>query len=727
MEKLAKQDIVIPPLRNTLPLAINPEEIEKSELARKQLESLNKIDRKKRNIEVTSSETRFTPPVETSARLSLVSSTEMSEFDNKAPMHNLSSSIISKAELEDEIRKKVAKQESPLKKVVGTIEIPQELILSGLNTTTPSTNSEASTVQLHDQELIDILEGKSGDEMYEVITEDGQTVFVKDLTEATNETTTSYEIISGDSSVSNAKAKLLEREIAMRQIASLPVRKNKRPYAVTPIAAASSSRQTIAQTLAADWGDDEKEEDEMILEVVNMQDVDGGEPQIKILNMTILNEAAESKPKVLPTKTEPKVLNRQAPPKIAPKILNINASAAAEPATFKRGRVIKKKEIWDPSANEKTMPTLPPSITIKKLTKDSIAKSTSTEAEVAQKLPLKKSKKRSEIDKLLQDEGAVNMIYSLERENNNEDVPEIEVKPDQKSLIDKSLEKSSLVTKAKAIKNVVMKQSSSPTEAKPSGRIRVKREVTPVKPEDEPTIVVLKAQKTPSTAGRKKKVNDNSWDYIYSQAQATCDDAMIIRRRSNSSYSSSAASPRRLSVDINESPPPSAKKLKEDSKDTFEFTKPPTKNTKSPADKVLNKDFVDELRGKISNVITKNKEKNMAPTTKGRKRAALAVAETSSTPAKRASERRSNGSDHKEYRLVKSGKVAHIILAQNPLTISLLSEMKSVLNQLETDECEVVLITSSEGFSEGLDYSALAQSTVDKRKQAASELVTAFK
>jgi ribosomal protein L12E/L44/L45/RPP1/RPP2 len=734
VEKPAKQDIVIPPLRNTLPLAINPAEVEITELARKQLESLNKTDRKKRSIEVTSSsEPRSTPSTTSDSEAvpnqSPVSTTEVSEYliESSKPMHNLSSSIISKAELEDEIRKKVAKQDTP-KKVFGSIEIPQELILSGLNTT-PSPNSDTVAVQLHDQELIDILEGKSGDEMYEVITADGQTVLVKDVSEATDETT-SYEIVTGDSSVSNAKARLLEREIAMRQIASLPVRKNKRPYIVAPTAAATSTatpRQSIAQSLAADWGDDDKEEEEeeMILEVVNMQD-DRGEPQIKILNMTILNEAVDAKPKVLPTKSEPKILNRQAP-KVAPKILNINASAA-EPATFKRGRVIKKKEIWDPSTEKKTLPTLPPSITIKKLTKDSITKpAVASEEEVVQKPPAKKGKKRSEIDKLLQDEGAVNMIYSLERENNNEDVPEIEVKPDQKSLIDKTQEKSSLVTKAKAIKTAVLKQSSSPPETKPPGRGRVKREVTPVKTETTPTVVVTKAQKAPSTAGRKKKVSDNSWDYIYSQAQASCDDAMIIRRRSNSSYSSSAASPRRLSVDVNESlesPPPSAKKLKQD---TFEFTKPPTKNTKSPADNVLNKDFVDELRGKISNVITKNKEKTTTPAAKGRKRAAPAAAETSATPAKRASERRSNGSDHKEYRLVKTGKVAHITLAQNPLSISLLSEMKSVLNQLESDDCDVVLITSSEGFSDGLDYSTLVQTTVDKRKQAASDLVTAFK
>jgi hypothetical protein len=284
-EVIPPSEIVITPLRNTLPLAINPEETEITELARKQLENLSKTERKKKSLEVAAS------------------SEEISEIviDNNKQI--LSSSIISKSEIEDEIRKKVAKQDSG-KKVVSTIEIPQEIILSGLDTTPLSKN--LSAVQLHDQELIDILEGKNNDEMYEVITQDGKSVLVKDLSEIQGETT-SYEIVTSDTSVSNAKAKLLEREIAMRQIASLPVRKQRKTFVSSP-PKPTSSNQSIAEALAADWCDDDKEE-EMILEVVNVPG-DAGEPQIKILNMTILNEAGDVKPKVLPTKSEPKILNK---------------------------------------------------------------------------------------------------------------------------------------------------------------------------------------------------------------------------------------------------------------------------------------------------------------------------------------------------------------------------------------------------------------------------------
>lgn len=727
-------EVIIPPIRKTTSLEISPENTEVCDIARNQLDNLSKIDRKPRKklglpVPPSTSDTdMMTIQDAVLAKTDLV-------HDPSLHMHNLSSAIVSKKELDAEIRKKVACQD-PVEATVGAIEIPHEMISSRLSTT-PTQKIGEDAALLHDQELIDILEGKSGDETetFKVVHEEGRMVLVKDND---NQESTSYEIVTDASEVDETKAKILEREIAMRQIASLPIRKNKKSSSSK---SSVSPAKTIVQSLAEEWTDDEKG-DEMILEVVNMEE-SHNEPKIKILNMTILNDAPEAKPKTivrpsseLPMKAEPKILNLEAP-KVAPKILNINASAGEPAASFKRSRVIKKKEIWDPSASavlvEKKLPvSLPPSITIKKLTKESISKvqipvvsvaepeTTTTVVTPAPKPIVKRFKKRSEIDKLLQDEGAVNMIYSLERENNNKDVADIAVK-------EKSQE-SSLVTKTKAIKNVVMKQSSSPPEAKPAGRARAKRDVTPVKTElDVPSVAATKVQKA-TVAGRKKKA-DNSWDYIYSQAQATCDDAMIIRRRSNSSYSSSAASPRRLSVDVNESfesPPPSAKKMKRDSKEAFEFTKPPLKNSKSPADKLLTKDFVDELRGKISTVITKNKEKPPALVGKGRKRAAT-LAENSSTPAKRASERRANGSDHKEYRLVKEGKLAHIIINQTPLSISLLSEMKSVLNQLESDDCQVVLITSSEGFSMGLEYSTLVQTTVDKRKQAASDLVTAFK
>lgn len=518
--KVVKEEIIIPPLRNTFSLEIAADQQELSEIARKQLDNLTKPDRKlKRKTTTTTSDMEPVAVAAPSQTTPLPTIPEVKIHDPVNTLPNLSSPIVSKAELENEIRKKIAKHE-PIRKIVGSIEIPQELILSGLSVT-PAVSSSPCILeeapQLHDQELIDILEGKSGDEteVFELVQGEHRVVI-----EGGGEAT-SYEIITDESKFSETKAKILEREIAMRQIASLPVRKNKKSIS----SSTSKPNQTIVQSLAAEWTDDDKD-DEMILEVVNV-DHDKDESKIKILNMKILNETPEVKPKSVP-KNEPKILNKEAPQN-APIILN--ASPGETPATFKRSRIVKKKEIWDPSeakpvvADKKAVPiTLPSSITIKKLTKESIVKKSPVEAlpsvENSSKPVVKKARKRTEVDKLLQDEGAVNMMYSLERENNNEDVPDVDIKPDQKLLVDKSQEKSLLVTKAKTIKNVVMKQSTSPPEVKAPGRGRAKREQTPVKPEVETT-----TKKTPAAACRKKKTdNCASWDYIYSQAQATCDD-----------------------------------------------------------------------------------------------------------------------------------------------------------------------------------------------------------
>lgn len=682
MESGKITEIIIPPLRNTTSLQIAPEEKEFSEIARRQLESLTKTGKKPQRKSSSFDTSSSNSPIPIQAKLL---NEKLPEITVLSPPQksNLSSSIVSKQEIESEIRNKVSKD-------LGTIEIPQEILLSDLETT-PNKIGQDDAPQLHDQELIDILEGKH-DEI-ELITEDGNKIIVQSETEIDS---TSFQIIEEEGSIEETKAKILEREIAMQQIASLPVRKNKRSYLApaTPAAVWKSEREKQAKTLAESLVDDWAEE-EVVFELVDVKSNET--PIVEIV--TVVKEDSPQK----------KLLNLDTPPKI----LNINASTTNTPASFKRARIVKKKEVFDPSANSKpkVLPVqLPPSITIKKVTKDTIAQ----KQEQVKTTTLKRTKKLSEIDKLLQDEGAVNMMYSLQRENNNKDVPEIEVRPDDESMIDKKEEKNSLITRTKAIRNAVLKQSTSPPEVtKTTGRVRAKRDVTPVKtPEEKKPAKVVKIAPSPTAA--KKIKPDENWDFMYTQqAQTTCEDAMIIRRRSNSSYSSSAASPRRLSVDF-DSPKKDAK---------FEFTKPPEKSMKSSTDAFFKKDFVEELRGKISNVI-KGKEKTVQVQAKGRKRAAVEPPQPRS-PAKRAS--RANGSEQKSFKVEKIGDSTQIILTQSSLSIELLNELKIILNQLESDDTNLVVVTTSIDGISGLNYSTLVQTTVDKKKQAASELVTAFK
>lgn len=772
------------PMRITTPLELKPNS-DKADIARKQLENLSRKPRKRQsptaidneNSSSTINETRKTEAIE-----------QVSEvlYSGKPTMSNLSSAIISREELENEIRKKIVKSDPELTTTVkkisaGEIEIPQELILSELTAAPVSSKVKEEEIasQLDGQELIDILEGKPDEEegeMFEVFNENGMLI-VKSDKKTDQSQTTSYEIIATeDEKMAETKQKLLEREIAMRQIASMPTRKNRKLKQTQGETSSSKQQQqstTLVQSLAMDWSD---KEEEVILELENVVEENNSEPKIKILNMTILNEASEeiksrSSPKLLPiVKVEPKILNKNAP-KInpLPKILNINApqtsSVASDDVTPKRGRVIKKKTIWDPSEISSSLNTnnttvtlspqtkaklpiaLPSTITIKKLTKESIIQPTSQSTAVKntptnEPPTAKRSKKKSEVDKLFQDEGAVNMIYSLERQNNNQDVPELKVSVDQKSLIDKSEEKFTLMAKTKTIKQTIIKQSTSPTEANitPARPQRMKRDLTPCKAENEPEkksvfekadkgVVIAKVQKS-AQVGRRKKTDD-TWDYVR-HAQATCDDAMIIRRHSNSSYSSSAAtSPRRLSLDQSLSDVESGK-LNDSQKNSFKFTKPHEKKTQE-LQKNLKEcvgGLVEELRNTLSSKLAKGKVVQNEKITKAKKRTAavpISNVNQESPPTKRLSERRSYGSE-KDHFITKVDGVAYVTISSNPLTINSLSEMKTMLSQLEKDDaCKLVYITPSESFSKGLDYSTLIQTTVDKRKQAASDLVTAVK
>ncbi|XP_053674423.1 uncharacterized protein LOC128724726 [Anopheles nili] len=182
-----------------------------------------------------------------------------------------------------------------------------------------------------------------------------------------------------------------------------------------------------------------------------------------------------------------------------------------------------------------------------------------------------KKRKKNEIERLLGDEGAINMLYDVECESNRKDLL-------KDTVVDGSDEDEKLIAKTKIITNAVINQGKSPNREVSSTqglRVRAKRALTPQKqtaPKSSPEVVTKStvspssapttqaAKKTlngsggnaagqPLTGARKRKLAtyaSRDWDYVYN-AQRN-DDAMIIRRRSNSSYSSSA-SPRRLSFD----------------------------------------------------------------------------------------------------------------------------------------------------------------------------------
>ncbi|XP_058459552.1 uncharacterized protein LOC131435555 [Malaya genurostris] len=365
-------------------------------------------------------------------------------------------------------------------------------------------------------------------------------------------------------------------------------------------------------------------------------------------------------------------------------------------------------------------------------------------------------KKKSEIEKLLGDEGAINMLYDVECENSNKDLLK-----DSDITLDSDDEDEKLLAKAKIITDAVIKQGTSPTDiATVAPRVRTKRASTPqqqtsVSPAPM-TVHPATNATAPSTsrksagpsngAARKRKQTNTAsddWDYVY-KSRKTCDDAMIIRRRSNSSYSSST-SPRRLSVEqLNTSNETSA-----DKSSTFEFVKPNDKSPSKDGNLKVDSSLVANMKGKLSKVLgskpkkdelsisipssSEKKDKVSPKPTKSIKSDGVTTIKlnekeiTSVMSPGETLQSKLNELTLKELRCNQCGNYVEVVLApretklKDVFTIELINELKSVLIVLKSSpSVRAVLIRSSgKHFCRGIDVSYLIQTNGEKRRTAA--------
>uniref|UniRef100_A0A182Q6V7 Uncharacterized protein n=1 Tax=Anopheles farauti TaxID=69004 RepID=A0A182Q6V7_9DIPT len=542
--------------------------------------------------------------------------------------------------------------------------------------------------------------------------------------------------------------------------------------------------------------------------------------------------------KPLPAELIPEPPKDRQPPIMAP--------PAAEPK-----RVIKRKIIWDPSdasvpfaslvkSNRAQSSTLNPTVPgpLRRKRADSVAvhmlgdtphfstlapvrkrAKTPEPVKAVQRAPVTaikiepdtqtgdsktKKRKKNEIERLLGDEGAINMLYDVECETNRKDL----LKDTQ---VDTSDEDEKLLAKTKIITDAVINQQKSPNDAQ-TLRARSKRSSTPLsqqaaaaggaagetvsqsvaKTTTSPPAATATAAKpaamkkttngtaAPSTAGGRKRKTITSaakeWDYVYN-AQRN-EDAMIIRRRSNSSYSS-GASPRRLSFDQTAEPVIQKNKspatLTAD--DGFLFAKPPaksaaeqqqppaaTKSTKSPPaatggspteEVKFNPSLVANMRGKLSKVLKGMQGAPLATSTPGQDAPTKATRE----PLKRKAANGAGGVDVvdsiaagivddalqrqldllKQVTCVRMGPYMEFTVHSTgvaygegpkcgPLTnvfsYELMNELSSTLNLLQRDGTvrAVLLRSSGAHFSRGLDVAHLVHPQQEKRKLAADEM-----
>lgn len=364
-----------------------------------------------------------------------------------------------------------------------------------------------------------------------------------------------------------------------------------------------------------------------------------------------------------------------------------------------------------------------------------------------------KKKRVSEIDRLVSDEGAANMLHSLESER---------IKLIAEQGIDKP-HKPLMRSRAATISERILKRETTPTSGKGTAL-------------------------TTTIGGVKNKRNSkqrpsSTWDYVYKQ-QAT-EDAMIIRRRSNSSYSSSA-SIRRLSLDAPVSKASSATKpnltksvqsnttasvtsnnsgaksaqrsllktsnennmatkgsnvgigAKTSNANSFEFAKPELKsNQKGNRRPKVNP----HLDGSPTNDTKKTllastgRKANRSPANIEEKDKNKGTGVNNKMSAKQLKEDSSSGSNISDVVVKKVAKVAQIVFNTQKakinytFTAQMLNKLVDILEKLSKDiECNAVVITTNApNFCYGVDFTDLTHGTIDKRKQFAVHLATAVK
>lgn len=334
--------------------------------------------------------------------------------------------------------------------------------------------------------------------------------------------------------------------------------------------------------------------------------------------------------------------------------------------TFKRSRIVKKKVIWDPDAPETAIHyasyahTSGPGKKINPTKTMRSSVSSETISDVDSTSPMSKRKKLSEIDKLLGDEGAANMLNSLNQTNNGNQNTKSSRSKTIKIETNESIDSNATISPKDTKDNSVQKKNATPT-------------------------------KIPKKRGPKKATaSSTSWDYVYSSRP---DDCMIIRRRSNSSYSSTT-SLNRSSIDL-----PSAPPIYDDKESQFEFTKPNV-----------------PIKGEADMAEVFEEHKNV----RGRKRKS-----------------RSNGfdsscNDYKEITLTKCKTFTKLSINKKNggiLTIRLMKEIVNALQMLDTDDsCNLVLfIVDDNVFLNEIDTSSIHQVAQDKQKTAVIELCKIFR
>lgn len=323
-----------------------------------------------------------------------------------------------------------------------------------------------------------------------------------------------------------------------------------------------------------------------------------------------------------------------------------------------------------------------------------------------------KARTMREINRLLGDEGAINMIYSLEKRrspgNNN-----------SKNILPSTRrKKKDLMLKTKLVKNAMLKMSSPTTSSLSTNRLGRRSDVC-----------------TPSEnkCTRKTSIDSQGSDQSikclgnFSGKTIPADESKIIRKHSSSSEASSVGGSPILPV-------PNAVSVND-------LT---TKHTPVKALRVYtrkNKISDDLLNSNDQSFNDVNKETNKSfvktknATIQKVKKQPVQVSSKMSRSLAENIKQEVEGTVYNEITIRRYDGVVHITLTpvstimKNALNVSVMEELIKELNNLENDDtCKVVLVSSAGRiFCQGLDIAPLIHDDAVKCKEAAVQISSTLK
>ncbi|CAG9860609.1 unnamed protein product [Phyllotreta striolata] len=600
----------------------------------------------------------------------------------KLPCRNLTSQIVSKAEIEQVIleraRAKEAKDASQKSSNKFTKSMTERLTskMLGKNVKEESKNKQSNTKATKDDES----KIKNDDDLLAILEGDDD-----ELSTVSRETS---------NEIDDTNIKLLEREIALQQLQELPLQEPKeriqKPRFPTvnrtsykrdtpPKLKSENTTPKKVSTPKSVSSVQKKSEIDLDLPPVLKKQVDV-EPQVRV-NMVLKTYSRKRKPSDVP-EFEVTPLKRLS---FDDTDLQVDDSPKSDPLAVqnvymtKSSRVIKKKVIWDPDDDQTSKITKPTvtKIDSTKILQPKIVKSSpivekkvvekpaekpkqeqkpvkspekSTEKAVIKKVVTKKSpvnkpkRALSEIDKLLMDEGAVKMLYDLKGEANSE--------KRKRHIYSVEKAEKDIQKKANLLKNDLVQNTS--TESMKTLRKKDSPLISPAR-----TLPVLERKMSKDSTRSSVHTPPRSPTMFSSQA------SMLIRRRSSSSVSSD-----------------------------------------------------DELSSKKSS--KPKKQKKISTSTEEAKEEANASIKDIPKPVK--------GAQYKSFAMKRCGKHVSIVLNYVDdycyFTTEVLEELIAALKKLEKDkECVVVSVTStSTAFCLGLDYSTLVSDDSTERIDKAKKL-----